>query len=249
MDKVYYEEYFDLERNHWWFRARKEILNGLVKKFFHKTPSKILNVGAATGYTSEWLSQFGEVTSVEYEKDCCDFVKQKLNVEFINASITELPFPDHSFDLVCAFDVIEHVEDDVKAVSEMYRVCSPGGMVAVTVPAFQSLWSKHDEINHHKRRYTKKQLERLFQNIAGKKTYSGFFNVILFLPIFLTRFLSNIFPFIVRRKGSGSDFSYSGNTSTSGLLFSLMKSEGFWMTKGLSFPFGVSLVLFFRKES
>src|SRR6266487_1504094 len=109
MDKAYYEEYFHLERNHWWFRARKEIINALLKKYFPVRNVRVLNIGAATGETSIWLSEFGKVTSVEYEKECCDFVKKKLNLDYIHGSITSLAFPDNSFELVCAFDVIEHV--------------------------------------------------------------------------------------------------------------------------------------------
>lgn len=248
MDKIYYEEYFELERNHWWFRARKEIINSLLKKNVTGNNNHVLNVGAATGETSTWLSNYGPVTSVEYEKDCCDFVKQKLNLDFIPASITALPFPENKFELVTAFDVIEHVEDHYKAVAEMIRVCKPGGLVAVTVPAFEFMWSKHDDINHHQRRYRIRELKKLFEDHNGKIIFKSYFNTILFLPVALTRMLANLFPFIVNRKGSGSDFSYSGGSIFTFLFFRLMKSENFWLTKGISFPFGISLILLFRKE-
>ena len=71
------------------------------------------------------LSKFGEVTSLEYDKYCCEFLKEKTGIEAINASLTELPFSDNSFDLVCAFDVIEHIEDHEKAVDEIFRVLKP----------------------------------------------------------------------------------------------------------------------------
>lgn len=248
MDKIYYEEYFDLERNHWWFRARKEIINSLLKKNVAGNNNQVLNVGAATGETSTWLSSYGKVTSVEYEKECCDFVKQKLNLDFIPASVTELPFAENKFELVTAFDVIEHVEDHHMAIAEMTRVCKPGGVIAITVPAFEFLWSKHDDINHHQRRYRMQELEKLFEKHRGKIIFKSYFNSILFLPVALTRILANIFPFIVNRKGSGSDFSYSGGRVSSFLFFRLMKSEKFWLVRGFSFPAGISLILLFRKE-
>lgn len=248
MDKVYYEEYYDLERKHWWFRARKEILDSLLKKNISGNKNNILNIGAATGETTSWLSIYGAVTSVEFEKDCCDFVKQKLNLDFIPASITELPFAENKFELVCAFDVIEHVDEHNKAVSEMVRVCKPGGLVAITVPAFHFLWSKHDDINHHKRRYRLTQLLDLLKQHKGKIVFKSYFNTFLFIPVAVTRLLANAIPFIVRRKGSGSDFSYSGGNVASFLFFWLMKSEGFFLNRGWTFPFGISLILFFRKE-
>ena len=96
MDKLYYQEYYFLERNHWWFKVREEILKdhlylNIPEK---KNTLKILNIGAATGKTTEMLSNFGEVTSIEYDQDCCEFVNNKTGIKVINASILELPFPD-----------------------------------------------------------------------------------------------------------------------------------------------------------
>ena len=157
MDKKFYQEYYTLEREGWWFKARLSILESYCKDLAVNTNIKILNVGAATGATSEMLSRYGEVTSLEYDKFCCEFLKVKTGIEAINASLTELPFKNNTYDLICAFDVIEHIEDHEKALDEIYRVLRPHGKYFLTVPAFQSLWSNHDVVNHHYRRYTKKK--------------------------------------------------------------------------------------------
>ena len=116
------------------------------------------------------------------------------NFPVTEASIIKLPFENNSFDLVCAFDVIEHVNEDTIAVEELWRVCKPGGNVCITVPAFQALWGTHDIVNGHKRRYTKKELQKLVaEKNDGDILYSSYFNFILFIPIFLFRKITSLF--------------------------------------------------------
>jgi SAM-dependent methyltransferase len=120
MERYYYDEYYRLERGNWWFLARNQIIiNHLKQITAGKSNLDILNIGAATGHTSELLVQFGKVISVEYDSICCEFLRQKLKLETVNASVTRLPFENEHFDLVCAFDVIEHVDNDNLAVSEI----------------------------------------------------------------------------------------------------------------------------------
>ena len=137
MQHNYYKEYYELERNHWWFVARERILSNYIQQLINQgqlpsTDLKILNVGCGPGRSSEYLSIFGKVTSIEYDKFCCQFASKKTGLEIINGSITELPFSDNSFDLVCAFDVIEHVEDDQLAVNELKRVTNNGSLILIT---------------------------------------------------------------------------------------------------------------------
>ncbi len=157
MNAAYYKEYYHIEREHWWFLVRNQIImNHLRRQLPTNRPLKILNVGIATGRTSELLTEFGSVKSVEYDQECFEFTKSAVpSLDLIQGSILELPFEDQSYDLVCALDVIEHVEDHQLAVREMQRVCKPNGLVCVTVPAFMFLWNQHDDVNHHVRRYDK----------------------------------------------------------------------------------------------
>jgi len=250
MDKNYYKEYFRLERNHWWFKIRGRIILLLIDKNFGYSPKKslkVLNIGAATGKTSEILSKYGEVTSLEFDADCCIFAKNELGLDIINGSILALPFPDDSFDLVCAFDVIEHVENDLLAISEMKRVCKKGGMLTVTVPAFMSLWSHHDIVNQHYRRYTQTNLIKLFT--ANELNYNKltYYNTLLFIPIYIFRVLSKLVPEKWIRSGAGSDATI---TSENGLFNTLMEkvfSLELYLLKFLKFPFGVSIYLSSKK--
>ena len=250
MDSNYYIEYYTLERHHWWFTARLEILRSHISSLQIPAGAKVLNVGIATGATSVMLEQFGAVKSVEYDKTCFDFVKQKLpQLDLDNGSILELQYADNSYDLVCAFDVIEHVEDDTRAVSEMLRVCKPGGCVMVTVPAFKFLWSEHDEVNHHYRRYTKTQLKKLF-NLKSKIIFSSYFNFFLFSPIAGFRLISKLLPkkFMRNKKEAGSDFSVYQPSFTQKLFYGIMRSENLFLRYRISLPFGVSILISVRKE-
>ncbi|MDG1756451.1 MAG: class I SAM-dependent methyltransferase [Bacteroidia bacterium] len=243
MDQKFYQEYYKLEREGWWFKARLSILENYCQAIITNPDMKILNVGAATGATSEMLSKYGKVTSLEYDEFCCKFLKEKTGIEAINASLTELPFENNSYDMICAFDVIEHIENDNKAVEEIYRVLKPKGKYFITVPAFQSLWSNHDVVNHHFRRYKKKQLNKLIESTNLKIDHSTYFNFWLFIPISITRFILNNIP---RKKdsnlsGSDNEILQSSNIINR-ILYRIFHSEKFLLRINIKFPFGISIL-------
>ncbi|MFM2395258.1 MAG: hypothetical protein RLZZ546_3241 [Bacteroidota bacterium] len=250
MDKGYFKDYYFLERSHWWFLGRLEILISILKlKVIEENQSKlsILNVGVATGATSIALQQYGNVTSVEYDRECCDFLTEKVKMEVLNASMTALPFEDQSFDIVCAFDVIEHIEDDLQALKEAFRVLKTNGKLYITVPMYMSLWSDHDVINHHYRRYSSKGLTDVVLKSGFEIRYKSFFNSILFPPIFLVRLLSSL-----RKKKQGdlpkSDFDgVNTNKFINQLLLQVLKIERRMLSLGLQFGFGVSKMIVGKK--
>jgi SAM-dependent methyltransferase len=249
MNSAYYREYFHLERNHWWFKARSVILKKYLAHTLPKKKLNILNVGVSTGHTSEMLMQFGKVTSIEYDKDCIDFTKDKIDLDILLGSILELPFESNTFDVVCAFDVVEHVEDDQLAMSELHRVCKSEGHVFITVPAFMFLWNQHDEVNHHFRRYRKPKLNALVPQ-GGTMVFSSYYNCWLFFVIAPLRLLFRLFPFLTNaRKGSGSDFSSPLDQQQwkQSLLFSIFKSESFFLNAGIRFPVGISIFSHWKK--
>ncbi|MEM6804159.1 MAG: class I SAM-dependent methyltransferase [Bacteroidota bacterium] len=248
MDKGYYAQYYEYERSHWWFKVRAKILMEKVAQLTQgrKDEVKILNIGVATGRTTELLNKYGSVTSVEYDEDCCQFLREELNIDAINASITELPFENDSFDLVCAFDVIEHVEDDQLSVDEMVRVCKEEGSVFVTVPAFMDLWSEHDEINHHQRRYLRPRLVNLFKEKSGKVS-STYFNTLLFIPIYVVRSIFKLFPKLRGKSSEAqSDFEVMESKMLNSILYVIFSIEKY-LLRFMKFPFGVSILLTFKR--
>ena len=256
MNKDYYKEYYHLERKNWWFTVRSKILADRIATFLPinqaNNPNQILNVGVATGATSEMLSNFGDVMSVEYDTDCYEFTKTILKTPLLQGSILDLSFKAESYDLVCAFDVIEHVEDDLKAVSEMKRVCKSGSYIVVTVPAFMSLWGQHDVINQHYRRYRMLELEKLFlHENNGKILYKTYFNSLLFPPIFAARNAMRFLPKFLQknRDGAGSDHSLIEEDSPIlTVLEKIFETERKMLNNGMTFPFGVSAMMVWQKN-
>jgi len=249
MKPDYYKAYYHLEREHWYFKARNNIIMNYVKSLL-PTDKKlsILNVGVATGRTSELLEEYGSVTSVEYDETCYNFLEEKLpNLKLERGTILDLHYEDNQYDVVCAFDVIEHVKDDSLAVSELNRVCKEGGLVFVTVPAYMFLWSNHDVINMHYRRYKKKQLSNLFNGFDGNLIHISYYNFFL-LPL-VTFYRKIVSKFSATGVNMLLDFKASGeNKSINKLLEGVFKFEKHLLTRKFRFPTGVSLILSFKKS-
>lgn len=246
MNKEYVQQYVQLEKTHWWFLVRQKIILYFLHKHINGTSFKILNIGAAGGASSRWLQEFGEVTSVENDSFFVDHLRYE-GMNVTDASVISMPFADNSFDLVCAFDVIEHVEDERKALDEINRVCKTQGVVCITVPAFQSLWSNHDVVNRHFRRYTKKSLHASLEAVKTLSFIeSAYFNSLLFLPVFMARKIRSLF--FTSEKGKQSDFElYKTSSLVNKILKSIFSLE-LSLLKKISFPAGVSLICVLKKK-
>jgi len=252
MEPAYYDEYYRNEREHWWFRARETILRRQMEHMISdgRIPAqpRILNIGAATGRSSEWLRELGDVVSLEYDVDCCRLTRERTGLKIVEGTILELPWESGSFDAVCAFDVIEHVEEDAAAVAEMKRVCRKDGILFVTVPASPLLWSEHDEINHHFRRYRMRELKALFNGC--EVLFCSGFNSLLFAPIAVHRVVRRLADRLTpkRSRPLKSDFSRSQFSMTNGLLETIFRSENLWLSRGIRLPWGVSAMLIARRS-
>lgn len=245
MERSYYRQYYELERNHWWFVVRSSLIKQCLEKHLPETRNlSILNIGTATGATSGMLDSFGKVVSSEYDHETCVFLREELGMEVTEASVTALPFDNESFDLVCAFDVIEHVEDDTLAFLEMKRVCKKNGFIAVTVPADMDLWSQHDEINHHFRRYELKGIQKLVKKAGLRVVYESYFNTWLYPPVLLVRKFKKVFG---RKEKPASDFDMKMPAWINTVLKQVFSFEKLWFGRK-KMPFGVSIMWLGKKE-
>jgi SAM-dependent methyltransferase len=172
-----------LEDDHWWFRARRDILDRAVARFVGKT-DLALTVGVGITREAEMLAKRTRLVAIDRARIDSRCLEVALPAQ---ADATAIPFGDEVFDAAFIFDVLEHVDDEAKALSEIRRVLRPGGKLLVTVPAFMFLYGLQDEVSEHKRRYRKRPLEDLLRRSGFQVEYASYFNTLLFPPIVAVR--------------------------------------------------------------
>ena len=155
------KEYKNLaEREHffWWNVGRRRILEDALKRHVVSSHLEILDVGCGPGGNILFLKKFGNVTGIDSSKEALSFARTQGFLKTVESGGEKLPFPDRSFDIVSILDVLEHMENDIRALQEIFRVLKKNGILLLTVPAYKWMWSEHDEALHHKRRYKKTEL-------------------------------------------------------------------------------------------
>ncbi len=184
-----YEAEAKLEATHWWFVVRRELFQKLLIKLNLQKNAAILDVGTSTGTNLRMLTDMGFTTvkGLDYSDHAINFCRQKGLPEVTKGDICDMPFEDNSLDLVVATDIVEHIDNDQKAISEIYRVLKPGAHALITVPMFSSLWGLQDDISLHKRRYRRAEILDLIHTQPFMIVKSFFFNFLLFLPIWAAR--------------------------------------------------------------
>jgi len=182
MDRDYELQTHRAEDRHWWYRGRRSVLEGVIERLRLPARARILDAGCGSGRNMVELTRHGTVTGIELSPTSVTIARERSVGEVIEGSVLQMPFESGSFDLAVSLDVIEHLEDDLAARRELRRVVAPGGALLVTVPAYQWLWSGHDEINHHFRRYTRKSLQLVAEQAGWETVRTTYFNSLL-LPV------------------------------------------------------------------
>ncbi len=182
MERSVYREMAELDQRHWWYRARREVLADLIRREALPGPgAHILEIGCGTGHNLQMLGEFGTVDALELDDEARAVAEERLGRKVMSAPLPELAgVRDHYYDLIGAFDVIEHIDDDDAAIAAIAAKLKPGGKFVMTVPAHAWMWSAHDVVNHHKRRYSKPGLKRLIERSPLKLDRIGYFNSLLF---------------------------------------------------------------------
>jgi SAM-dependent methyltransferase len=182
MDRDYELQTHRAEDRHWWYRGRRSVLARVIDDLRLPARARILDAGCGSGRNMVEFAKHGTVTGIELSGTSVSLARERAAGEVVEGSVLEMPFQADAFDLAASLDVIEHLEDDLQALRELRRVVAPGGSLLVTVPAYQWLWSGHDEINHHHRRYNRRTLLAPAQAAGWQMKSSAHFNSLL-LPI------------------------------------------------------------------
>jgi SAM-dependent methyltransferase len=226
------------ELHHWWFRGRRRVLVDLLKGVTGSAPRplRILDYGCGTGGNTSAYAPLGAVVGIEPDAAAVRLARERGEAQYCRSSGTNLPFRAAVFDVVVASDVLEHIEDDLEAVSEIARVLRPGGAAIISVPAHQWLFSEHDAALHHFRRYSKAALRDVLGRSGFRIRRLSYWNAALFPAICLHRLLS--------RPGSRHE-PRSDTTSSPWLineaLAALLEVEAA-VLRHAPLPWGVSLV-------
>lgn len=243
MEAVLYEQFDRLEDAHWWFSGRRAVVREVLRRRLPRAAGlSILDVGCGTGGMLQMLRDFGTVSGMDTSEQALASARQRLgpDVPLRQGQLPDGLPPGQTFDLVTAFDVIEHIPDAPAALAAIRGALAPGGALVVTVPAYQFLWSRHDELNHHCRRYTAPLLRRHLEAGGFKMAWHSYFNTLLFPPAAAVRLLQKVLP---GRRGGGegsSDLDLPPRPINR-LLEMLFAAERFVVPRA-RVPFGVSLV-------
>jgi len=236
MESQFYKEMYAAEEFHWWFVARRTILKKILDRFYNGLESsQVLEVGCGSGGNLNLLGTYGRLYAMELDDEARMMAASRKICPVRPGRLPDdIPY-DETFDLICMLDVLEHIDDDLAALQAVRKRLNQEGILLITVPAYRFLWGPHDVINHHKRRYTVKELTKILTKAGLTIRYKSYFNTFLFPVIAASRLLNNI------SHGKDSDLKLSSNL-VNRYLTAVFASESLFLP-GISFPFGVSIVL------
>ena len=243
MDELYERRTHEVEDDHWWYRGRRLVLDSVLRRLELPPSIAILDAGCGSGRNMIELARFGTVTGLELAQASAELARARGVGEVVIGSLDAMPFADASFDLALALDVIEHLDDDRGALRELRRVVRPGGTLLLTVPAYPWLWSEHDIVNHHRRRYTRHSLDAAAADAGWSRFTTTYFNGLLLPAAVGYRTLKRL-----RRAPthSGGDLERAPSPALNALLERPLRAEARLIARGRRIPAGLSLLSLYR---
>jgi SAM-dependent methyltransferase len=244
MEADLYDQLWQIEQNHWWFRARRQIVCSLIRRYSGRDAGarlRICDLGCGTGGNLAELADAHDVVGIEFSPQAIAYAQKRLGDRVRRGSLPDdVDLPDASCDVVLLTDVLEHVDEDARSAQTALRLLRPGGIVVATVPAYQWLYSEHDARHRHFRRYGKRQFRDLWST-ADVRLLSHY-NMLLFPPAAAVRLANRWWPSSVKSHGLELP-----PAPLNGLLARVMQSESPLLGR-IPLPVGLSLVAVVRKR-
>lgn len=247
MDVNYQAHFAEQQRNHWWFRARHQVLRSVIATIKWPARPKIFEIGCGPGETLyNMYPPDADLTGVEPYAATAEYARTRGPVPVINAAIEQLPeiVPDASLDGIAMLDVLEHIQDDAAAVRAVHAKIKPGGVYFLTVPAFMCLWGRQDEVSHHFRRYTAATLRAPLVAAGFEIERMSYFCSFLFPPIAALRIVRRV----LKLKSEGDSDLDDSIGPFNEVLNRIFAAEAGWLQHA-NFPVGSSILCIARKKS
>ncbi len=226
------------ENKYWWFIGRRLIIDFFLQRLCLKKNPKILDIGSGTGSNVNLLSNYGELFILEPNFTAYEYLKNK-NFDIKKITLGKCPESlnyKKKYDLICLFDVLEHIENDANVINAICNILTSKGNIIITVPAYNWLWGEHDIKLMHKRRYTLTQIKKLIPKNLEIVT-ATYFNTFLFPFAVIERMIGKI----LRVKDISENYFF--NT----FFKIIFKSERNFL-KFFNFPFGLSILLILKNK-
>ena len=241
MEHSAYLDMSAVEARHWWFTGRRRVLGAVIARLGLPLQAEILELGCGTGGNFGLLLPFGRVTAVEMNATAREIAAARGAAVELHPGMLpdDLNLGGRRFDLVCLFDVLEHVRDDEGTLRRVRALLKPGGAAVITVPAYKALFGPHDEFLHHERRYEAAELREKLARAGLRVEKFTFINAAL-LPLAWS--LRKLDTRLNRARATGTGVPPA---PVNALLAWLFGAEA-WLLRGLSLPFGLSLLAVVR---
>jgi SAM-dependent methyltransferase len=235
LDDWRYRELYELEDRHWWFRGRRAVIWALLCRAGLPSSPRILDAGCGTGRNLVEFGSLGQAEGVDASDEAVAFCRRR-GLEGVRAAPLEsLPYEDGRFGLILATDVIEHLDDDRRALAELRRVAAPGARLVLTVPAYSWLWSEHDVSMHHRRRYTLSLLQERAVAAGWQPVVRSYFFSVLLPAVAAVRTARRLLP----ARGRRSDLALTPGVLGRALELPVL-AEAKLIERGVRLPAGVS---------
>jgi SAM-dependent methyltransferase len=238
LDPKSYTEISETQLGHWWFVGRRSIIRDLISRMHLPKAAKILEVGCGPGGNLNMLNDFGFIKAFEMSKDAIAMARKQTNNCFdikVGSCPNDIPFEGEKFDLICMFDVLEHIDEDGETLIVLKKLLKDNGKLLITVPAYQWLYGGHDKLLHHKRRYSFNELTIKAKSSGYQVEKLTYFNCILSPIALAVRVYEKIFS------GATPVGASTPNKLVNNILCCLFKSEKY-LLRYLRLPFGISLI-------